>query len=154
MKKRYFYLFLLILLFTACRADSDTDQAERALIRFFDLLSNEAYPAAAELYGGSYETLQAFNPDLDPNNHEALWRNGCQVNGLQCRPVYSVTLIEHKPPGEYVFIVEFTDSEGNRLVIEGCCGETVSPPISRFEYRVVNLGDQQYRILDPPVYVP
>lgn len=159
MYKRYF-MFLLILLsvflYSACAArGSDSEPARQALTGFFEALSQGRYSDAADLYGGSYEVLEGYNPEVNPDDHAALWQNGCQVNGLQCLAVRSAHFNEKTAGGEYIFTVEFSTSD-NRLFERGaCCGEdAATPPQSQFEYRVVQSGDGQFLVLDLPVYVP
>lgn len=157
-KRRYLFLLivLLVVVSTACTADkSDSEQARQALTSFFEALSQDRYSEAAALYGGSYEVLEGYNPEIDPDDHAALWQNGCQVNGLQCLAVRTAHFNEKTAGGEYIFTVEFSTSD-NRLFERGpCCGEdAATPPQSQFEYRVVQGGDGQFLVLDLPVYVP
>jgi hypothetical protein len=146
----------IALLWTACTGKKDdAELARQSLIAFFEQLSGGHYAEAARQYGGSYETLAGYNPDIDPNLHPALWQRGCQVNGLQCLPIRTATFIEQAANGEYRFAVEFNTPEGELFVLEACCGaEPDAPPQTRFEYRVAKGGDGSFRVLDLPVYVP
>lgn len=147
---------VVVLLLNSCVTKAaKTEQAQQALQIFFEQLAQGEYAAAADRYAGSYETLVTFNPDLDPNDYPTLWRYGCQMNGLQCLTVRTATLNEVTDTGEYVFTVEFNTPDGNRFELGACCGEEpTTPPLYQFEYRVVEGGDGQFRVLDLPVYMP
>lgn len=147
---------LFVLLLGACASQaSDSEQAHLALTGFFDALSTAKYGAAAELYGGSYEILVGYNPDLDPDDYATLWERGCLVNGLQCLAVRTATFNELTAAGEYIFTVEFNHADDSLFVRGPCCGETpTTPPQFQFEYRVIEGGDGKFQVLDLPVYVP
>ena len=159
MFKKHFTLItsiLTVLLLSSCATSTGKkDQAHQALQDFFEHLAQGEYEAAAAQYAGSYETLVSFNPDLDPDDHVALWQSGCQINGLQCLAVRRATFNVMADSGEYFFTVEFNAHDGSLFVLGACCGEEpVTPYQSQFEYRVVEGEDGQYRVLDMPVYVP
>ena len=141
---------------TACEAKTaGSEQAREALVSFFDELARGRYDAAAKWYAGSYETLLGFNPQVNPDDHIALWRNGCQVNGLQCLTIRIFTFNELNSSGEYIFTVEFNTLEGELFVLPACCGQDpTAPPQFQFEYRVVQDGYGEFRVLDLPVYMP
>jgi len=159
MFKKYFTLIasiLAVLLLGSCATNAKKqDQAHQALQVFFERLAQGEYEAAAAQYAGSYETLVSFNPDLDPNDHTALWQSGCQVNGLQCLTVRTATFKEVNEAGGYIFTVEFNAQDGSLFELGACCGEEpTTQPQSQFEYRVVEGGDGQFLVLDLPVYMP
>lgn len=156
MIKKFSLILLVFVLFSACYPSlSDSEKASRVLTSFFSELSNGNYSEAADLYGGSYEILSNFNPDLNADDHAALWKNGCKINGLQCLTIRTITFNELSDSGEYVFTVEFNDPAGNLFVLEACCGEDpTTPPQFQFEYRVVKSVDGEFLVLDLPVYVP
>lgn len=147
---------LIVLLLTACaRKTGEPEQAQEALGSFFTELSSGRYEAATRWYGGSYEILVGYNPEVDPENFSALWQQGCQINGLHCLPLRTVTFNERTSKGEYIFTVEFNTPDGALFVLDACCGEEpTTPPQFQFEYRVVKGGDGVFRVLDLPVYVP
>ena len=137
-------------------ATDDLSRAGESLSKFFNLLHAGQYQQAAAHYGGSYEILQANNPDLDPNDQAALWKNGCEINGLQCKPIKTIIEQTEISPTEFHFLVEFQHDDGSLFVLGPCCGATEEemPPVSQFEYTVVLGLDGQYRVLELPVYVP
>ncbi len=156
-KFRFFCIWILVLaLLSSCATSmAKSDRAAEVLRAFFDHLAQGEYEAAASLYGGSYETLVVFNPDLDPDDYTALWQRGCQVNGLQCLPVRTVTFNEVTLNGEYIFTVEFSNPDDSLFVLGACCGEHPTMPHQfQFEYRVVAGSDGSFLILDLPIYIP
>ncbi|UCF27039.1 MAG: hypothetical protein JSW42_10360 [Chloroflexota bacterium] len=156
MIKNYFMIILAFVLLSACYPGrNDSEKANQAITDFFSELSNGNYGKAVTLYGGSYGILTNFNPDLDANDHVALLKNGCQINGLQCLTIRTITFNELSESGEYIFSVEFNDPAGNLFVLEACCGENPTMvPQFQFEYRVVQGRDGKMRVLDLPVYTP
>lgn len=156
MIKKYALILLIVVLLNGCYPGlSDSEKASQVLTRFFSELSNGNYADAADLYGGGYEILANFNPDLDANDHVSLWENGCQINGLQCLTIRTITFNQLLDTGEYIFTVEFNDPAGNLFVLEACCGEEpTTAPQFQFEYRVVKAGGGEFQVLDLPVYVP
>ena len=153
--------FCLVIVFTgsiltACETKTaGSEQARDALTSFFDALAQGRYDAAAQWYGGSYEILVGYNPDINPDDHIALMQNGCQINGLQCLPIRTLTFNELNASGEYIFTLEFNTLDDELFVLPACCGETPdTPPQFQFEYRVVQDGYGEFRVLDLPVYMP
>jgi hypothetical protein len=107
------------------------------------------------LYGGSYKTLSEYNPDINPDDHAALWQAGCQFNGFQCLSIHAATLNEISAAGEYIFTVEFNNSDNSLFALDACCGRDLNaPPQFQFEYRVVHVGNGYFQVLDLPVYMP
>lgn len=149
-------LIVMTLFLGSCHPQSgETDQARQTLVAFFDLLHQGQYAEADELYGGDYEVLVYFNPTLAPEDHAALWRNACTINGAQCLPVRAATSKEQAGDVS-IFNVEFSNPDGTLFVLGPCCGatETEMPPVSQFEYRVQKAADGKFVVLDLPVYVP
>jgi hypothetical protein len=136
---------------------NDAELAQGTLIEFFKCLNDGDYLSASSLYGGSYEVLAEYNPELDLEDSAALLRNACMINGFQCLQVQSVTLQQGGAhTGEYRFVVEFLAPDGGRFVLDPCCGstETDMPPRSQFEFTVVHTGEGTYQVQDLPIYAP
>lgn len=130
-------------------------KAAHALGSFLRLLHEKNYADAASLYGGEYEALQVFNPEIDPADHVALWTWACENQLLQCLEPRSAELLHHE--GDvYVFQVEFNNADGSRFVLGPCCGanETEMPPVSQFEYTVSQNADHRFVVMNTPPYVP
>ena len=146
----FFMVALAIFLLSACaKGASDSEGAKQNLIAFFDFLNRGQYDEAAELYGGGYEILVEFNPALDPENCPALLKNGCEINGLQCLTVLTAEFKEKNSKGEYIFLVQFKDADGNLFVQQ----TPNAPPVFIFVYSVMKGEDGTIRVLDLPPYV-
>lgn len=134
---------------------STPSEAYEVLVDFLTLLHEREYAEAIPLYGGEYEALQVFNPEIDPSDHAALWSWACDQRLLQCLEVRSVEF-DYSSGDSYVFQVEFSKPDGSLFVRGPCCGadETEMPPVSRFEFRVSRNADGKFVVLDTPPYVP
>ncbi|GEM_PF-711409 len=162
--KLFITFSLATLLFISCAPQatpaptslsSTASEAQEVLIQFFDLLNAKQYAEADLLYGGEYEQLQVFSPSTDPANHAALWGWSCENAGLQCLKIRTSTF-ESAQNNTYVFQVEFSNADGSLFVLGPCCGanETEMPPVSQFEYRVVQDNDGNFKVMDLPPYIP
>jgi heat shock protein HslJ len=129
--------------------------AREALIRYFSLLSDGQYSQSAELYGGDYDTLAEWNPDIDPSDHAGLLERGCTMNGLQCLVVHQILATERINEDSYRFTVQFENPGGSLFVRGPCCGATEEemPSQSDFAFTVVKQGEG-FAVQDLPVYVP
>ena len=153
--------FLIIILFAAgCAAPppatvSGADDARATLMEFLTLLNTGNYQEAVPLYGGEYEALQVFNPEIAPSDRLGLWRWACENRLLQCLEVRSAILL-HQEGDTYVFQVEFNNPDGSLFVLGPCCGanETEMPPVSEFEFTVTRNAEDRFVILNTPPYVP
>jgi hypothetical protein len=134
---------------------STMDEAQDVLLNFLTLLHTKKYPEAVRLYGGVYEQLQVFNPEIDSSDHVALWAWACDNQMLQCLEVRSVTF-QQLVGDSYVFQVEFSNPDGSLFVLGPCCGanETEMPPVSQFEFTVARNADHRYVVMNTPPYVP
>jgi len=137
---------------------SDEAAARQSLLRFFHNLNDGDFDAAANLYGGSYETMAEHNPLINPSDHAALLKAACTLNGAQCLEIRSAQLDEALSTGhnEYVFFVEFNLDDGSRFSLGPCCGATAGSehPLSRFPFQVRKTADQPFKVMTPPVYMP
>lgn len=131
-------------------------QAKIDLTNFFVYLNHGKFEQAAALYGGSYEELVYFNPDVDTQDKAGLLKNACEVNGFPCLQLYSYDLLEKTVEGVYVFSVSFRNADGSQFVLGPCCGadETQMPPVSAFTVRVRCGETYPCQVLDLPPYVP
>lgn len=116
------------------------------------------YQRAADLYGGSYETLIEMNPDIDPNDHASLLRRACEVNGFQCLRLRDV-ISSQAMPGEggsrvIQFAVYLMNPDGSIFVRGMCCGGETGLPQTRFNFAVRQMEDGAWKALDLPPYVP
>jgi hypothetical protein len=134
---------------------SAASEAHDVLLNFLTLLNTKSYVEAAPLYGGEYEALHVFNPEIDPSDPVALWTWVCENKLLQCLEVRSAELT-HQEGDTYVFQVEFTNPDGSLFVLGPCCGanETEVPPVSQCEYTVTRNADGKFVVMNTPPYVP
>ncbi|HSJ86899.1 MAG TPA: hypothetical protein VK909_06785 [Anaerolineales bacterium] len=134
---------------------STASEANNTLINFLTLLHTKNYTDAVPLFGGDYEQLQVFNPDIDANDHLALWTWACDHQLLQCLEVRSTTF-KQQVGDSYIFQVEFNNPDGSRFVLGPCCGanETEMPPVSQFEFTVIRNADGKFQVMNMPPYVP
>lgn len=152
--------FLALMTLPACsRASATTEEAragaEAALIQYFELLNTAQYTQAADLYGGDYNSLLEYNPEINPNNHSALLRSACEINGYQCLKVKEIIQTDVVSETSFDIIVTFIGKNGSMFRLAACCGgnPTFVPPTVQFTYRV-NLSGKQYSILTLPPYAP
>ena len=164
---KYFTLLFATILLASCAtqpistlqptqpSSSEVIQAADTLATFFRLLNEKNYAAVVPLYGGECESLQVFNPEIDPNDPIALWTWACENKLLQCLEVRSAELI-HEEGDTYVFQVEFSNPDGSLFVLGPCCGanETEMPPVSQFEYTVMKNAEGKFVVINLPPYVP
>lgn len=129
--------------------------AHDVLVDFLTLLHTKSYTEAAPLYGGEYDSLQVFNPQLDPDDRVALWTWACENKLLQCLEVRSVAFQE-LVGDSYIFQVEFNNPDGSLFLLGPCCGanETEMPPVSQFEFTVSRNADGKFVVMNAPPYVP
>ena len=134
---------------------STASEAQDVLIDFLTLLHTKKYVEAAPLYGGEYEALQVFNPEIDPEDSVALWTWVCDNQLLQCLQVRSATF-EELVGDAYIFQVEFSNPDGSLFILGPCCGanETEMPPVSQFEFTVTRNADGKFVVMNTPPYVP
>jgi len=131
-------------------------QAKLDMINFFVYLNHAKYEQAVNLYDGSYEILEGYNPDIDPASKSELLKAGCEFNGLTCLQLYQANLSERPSNDEFVFTVSFRNQDGSVFELGPCCGETKEemPPVSQFEIHVTCPSENSCQVLDLPPYVP
>ena len=165
--KQILILFLTILL-VGCSSQSAVSpqpaetslpstaaEAHDVLVNFLTFLHTKNYMGAVPLFGGDYEQLRVFNPEIDPKDHLSLWTWACDNQLLQCLEVRSATF-EQLVGDSYIFQVEFSNSDGSLFVLGPCCGtnETEMPPVSQFEFTVTRNADGKFVVMNLPPYVP
>jgi hypothetical protein len=132
------------------------EEARKTLITFFELLNSREYERAVSLYGGGYEILRDWNPLIDPKDHAALLKNGCEVNGLRCLRIKHIVQEKYISQAKFSFVLEFMNNDGSLFVRGPCCGAdaTSMPPQSQFTYLLIRDCTGKLLVLDLPVYVP
>ena len=155
---RKIIFIILIIFLAACSSllpGQELKLAEEAAIEFFQLLSQGQYVEADLLYGSDYTALISMNPDIPPDDHTAMWKNGCELNGLQCLPILRVVKSEKFSLNEFFLTIEFKNADGSVFVLGPCCGasEQEMPPVSQFPVDIIE-RDGRYYITSLPVFVP
>jgi hypothetical protein len=117
------------------------------------------YERAADLYGGSYQTLIEMNPEIDPNDREALLSKACEANGFQCLRLHEIisarTMLGANGSYDIHFTVQLTHPYGGIFFTGLCCGSGGAPPQqTKFDFTVRRLSDGRFQVLDLPPYAP
>jgi hypothetical protein len=136
--------------------DANAAEAREVMMRFFSALNARDYQSASELYGGSYETLISWNPDVQPTDKISLWKRACEQNGLQCLPVSEVVNSIQVSANVMEFTIHFRNPDGSLFILGPCCGEneTSMPPVSEFICSVARTSDGDLKVMCLPPYVP
>lgn len=123
---------------------------------YFSAFNQGDFARAVELYGGSYEMLEANNPAIGPEDRPALLEAACRYNGYRCDlSLREVVRVEQEREGAYRFTLQFNTADGQLFELGPCCGADPdeAPPVSQFDY-TVELQEGEMRVLDLPVYQP
>ncbi|WP_156525310.1 hypothetical protein [Chloroflexus islandicus] len=133
---------------------TDEQLAQQALIEFFDRLHRGDYAAAVELFGGSYESIIAYVPNVDPADYPALLQGMCNIH--QCLKVKQIVSSLQWRDDYFLIGVQLEDPEGGVFTFGPCCGASLEefPPRSVFEYLVMKRADQTFVVIGLPPYVP
>ena len=146
----------LVIFETPTETEPQQLQAVSTVVEFYRLLNQGDYAGAVALYGGTYEVLQGYNPDFDPEDKTGLLEAGCRFNGLMCLTVLSMELDQSNNQGSYDYQVVFANPDGSPFIQGPCCGETkeTMPPISVFLIQVNCEPSGECKVFDLPPYVP
>jgi len=161
---RKFALVLFALMLAGCAAETpryEETLAEQAAVAFFKDLSLGRYAEADALYAGHYEPLISLSEPSTPDDHALLWRNACDLSGLQCLAIDRIVsteryeMTEQNPLNAFKITVEFKDRTGKVFVLGPCCGasEQDMPPVSQFIVDVIE-RDGEFYVTSLPVFVP
>jgi hypothetical protein len=136
--------------------DANAAEARDVMLRYFTALNTGDYAGAGALYGGSYETLTTWNPDVSPTDLTTLWEHACERNGLQCLEVLEVVSEEQVSANVMKFRLHFRNPDGTLFVLGPCCGENATdmPPVTDFECDVARNSSGEFKVLCLPPYVP
>lgn len=135
---------------------NDEELALSVLVQFLQSLHDGQYGKAAQLYGGTYEIMINYNPDIGAGDRAALLQNACTINGFQCLQIKRVSLDKRVSETEFRFRVEFLNADGTLFALEPCCGsgEIDLLPQSVFYFPVVKTSKDSFVVMDMPPYVP
>jgi hypothetical protein len=140
---------------TPASPSQDIEVATETLLTFFENLHTGNFEAGAAKYGGDFNVLTGWNPDVDASDPAALFEAAC-TRQLQCLPVRELILATQIDASIFNFIVEFSNPNGSLFILGPCCGatETEMPPVSQFDCSVEKFSEGDYRVMCLPVYVP
>jgi hypothetical protein len=135
--------------------------AEQTAVAFFRNLSAGRYAEADALYAGNYDPLVSLSTMVAPDDHAGLWKNACEISGLQCLPIDRIIsterylTTERNPLNAFKITVEFKDRTGKVFVQGPCCGASTQdmPPVSQFNIDVIE-RDGKYYVTSLPVFTP
>jgi hypothetical protein len=130
--------------------NKNLEAARDLLVRYFKLLHDGYYDEAVKLYGGSYDMLAEWNPDVPANHYGQLLAAACDAQ-LRCLGVSRVVYAKALSTSQFEFAVEFKNDDGTTFERKACCGSS-GPPNSQFTYTVEKRGGEM-RVLGLPVYV-
>lgn len=124
-------------------------RAKATLVQFLGALYDKDYAAAVASYGGDYSQLQDWNPTVDPQDYPTLWKNGCEMNGLNCLEIRNLTLASQSDANTFNFIVWFTNPDD--ITEFSVQPEGALEPQNEFTF-IVTRDDDQYQVETMPVY--
>jgi hypothetical protein len=133
----------------------DLAAARAALTAYLEHLNEGRFEEAVKYYGGSYEELVYFNPDIDQSDRAALFEAACTINGMVCLPLMNVVDEAQISSADFRITVELQDEDGKQFVFGPCCGADPAeePPQTQFLYTVLKV-DGEFLVQEPPIYVP
>lgn len=126
---------------------TDENEAEGTLITFLSSLYEKDYEAAAMVYGGDYDQLREWNPDVGPTDLALLWKRGCEQNGLQCMEIRNTDFASQPDKNTFFFNVWFNNPD--RISEFTQLGGT-----SMFSFTVIKTDQKKYLVMTMPVYTP
>jgi hypothetical protein len=153
--KRLWITFFVVVMAACSQASSlEMDMARDTLLEYFEALHSGDHQRVVEIYGGSYEILQDWNPDIAEDDYELLFWYACNVNGAVCLRIKNVVQ-EIQVGDEYIFTVEFQLNNGDLFVLGPCCGASQEGDAAQTQFDfTVRKMDGQYLVQELPVYSP
>lgn len=129
---------------------ADLEQARATLSKYLNALNEKRYTDAARLYRGD---PQAFVGVLDQETTDRakLFELGCAANGLKCLPVKSISQGKKITEGQYEFMVELLDRDGQLLKIWPAGAPEQAR--TKFAYTVVKTPDG-FGVTSLPPFTP
>lgn len=122
----------------------------QALDDFLTYLHEGQYEEAAELYGGDYEMLEEYNPNVNPQNRSELLARYCTINGGMCLEPKIMDL-QTFSEDHFTGTVRFFYSDGDVYKVGPFAGEEGEPTIFEADYDVIKINDN-YKVMQLPPY--
>ena len=132
---------------------TDIDNAKNAVILFLSNLYEKHYEEASQYYGSDYDQLREWNPTIDQNDYKELWKNGCEINGLNCLEIRN--LEARQKDGLYTVYVWFSNKDGSEFrsnTPDGSSPEESSQNV--FPFTVTKSEDGSFKVQTMPPYTP
>ncbi|MBI2473461.1 hypothetical protein HYV70_02835 [Candidatus Uhrbacteria bacterium] len=130
---------------------ADIDKAKEAVIIFLSSLHDKQYEEASYYYGSDYTQLQDWNPTINKTDYAQLWKNGCEINGLNCLEIRS--LEAGQKDDAYIVYVWFSNEDGSEFRIntpDGSSPEETSQNV--FPFTVTKSEDGSFKVQTMPPY--
>jgi len=118
--------------------------AKGAVIDFLTALHDKRYAEAETFYGSDYGLLWNWNPTVESSDHAALWKNGCEMNGLVCLEIRNLAVAEHPDAKTYVVNVWLSNADKTEFTTE--FGQTMFP------FTVAKLDNGKFEVQTMPPY--
>ncbi len=106
------------------------------------------------LYGGDYSLLEAYNPDIAPDDSAGLFEAACTINGFICDlTVYEIVGSKQLSDQAVQFTVTLAQPDGSLFELGPCCGaESTATAVQREFAYTVALQNGRFRVMELPVY--
>ncbi len=127
-------------------------EAREVLIQFYKLLNLGEYLKAQELYGGSYQILRDWYPDVGADDFTELWHRGCW--GFQCLQIREVVSQVKLDGYGYRFVVKFSTDKGELYVVAPCCDAPAEAPRESLFTQEVHNIESRWQVVGYPPYEP
>lgn len=144
-----------------------------AMVDFFDSLEQKNYDLAIPLFDGLYNQLREWNPEVSYYDLGTLWKQGCEMNGLNCLKIKEILSKENVDPiaifkddvldswsdkaGKYTkvykYTVTFKNDDGTLFEVGPCCGQEDDSRVSEFDV-LVGQNDKGSFIFSYPPSTP
>jgi len=134
--------------------EADINKAKEAAINFLSKLHEKQYEEASRYYGSDYDQLREWNPSINQDDYKELWKNGCEINGLNCLEIRNLEG-GRQEDGTYIVYVWFSNEDGTEFLIntsEGSSPEETSQNV--FAFTVTQSEDGSFKVQTMPPYTP
>jgi hypothetical protein len=133
--------------------DAETQKALNALETYYSLLANQDYEKANYYHGSGYEYILNLDPSADEENHVLLLEVACETNGFICMEIYEVVSSTKIKEGEYSFIVQFKNNDGELHALPAMGEGGLEEDITDHTIIVIGSGDS-YKVTTPLIFYP
>jgi hypothetical protein len=125
---------------------NDQSIGKEAIIDFLASLHDKDYSKAVIAFGGDYGELRNWNPDIAPTDLAALWKAGCELNGLQCLEIRNLAFASQPDSDTIIYNIWFSNPDKITEFKDPQSGATF------FKFTVKRI-DGKLLVITPPVYV-